>query len=137
MGQEFCDAAWRQALTRIGQRGVLDTIPLPDRYRTLRESGLLSLYFGALEDLVADRARTLRDRALRESGGLYFAFRMAQAPGDWFTLGLCRGFALADRPLLFFTPEVQTPSCSLRIAHAVSMPCTPSNSRSGLSGNRA
>jgi hypothetical protein len=129
MGQEFCDAAWRQALTRIGQRGVLDTIPLPDRYRTLREAGLLALYFGALEDLVADRARTLRDRALRESGGLYFAFRLSQAPGDWFTLGLCRGFALADRPLLFFTPEVETRELlaayrarRLNAVHAVELP---------------
>jgi hypothetical protein len=108
MGQEFCDTAWRQVLTRIGRRGPLDTVPVSDRYRTLREAGLLSRYFGALEDLVAERARALRNRALRESGGLYFAFRLAQAPGDWFTLGLCRGFALADRPLLLFTPEMET-----------------------------
>ena len=129
MGQEFCDAAWRQVLTRIGRRGPLDTVPVPDRYRTLREAGLLSLYFGALEDLVAQRARALRDRALRESGGLYFAFRLAQAPGDWFTLGLCRGFALADRPLLLFTPEIETSELlaayrarGLNAVHAVELP---------------
>ena len=129
MGQEFCDAAWRQVLTRIGRHGPLDAVPVPDRYRTLREAGLLSRYFGALEDLVAERARALRDRALRESGGLYFAFRLQQAPGDWFTLGLCRGFALADRPLLLFTPEMETRELlaayrarGLNAVHAVEVP---------------
>jgi hypothetical protein len=129
MGQEFCDAAWRQALTRIGRRGALDTVPTPERYRTLREAGLLSLYYGALEDLVAERARALRDHALRESRGLYFAFRLQQAPGDWFTLGLCRGFSLADRPLLLFTPEMETRALlaayrarGLNAVHAVELP---------------
>jgi hypothetical protein len=129
MGQEFCDTAWRQVLTHIGRRGPLDTVPVPDRYRTLREAGLLARYFGALEDLVAERARALRDRALRESGGLYFAFRLQQAPGDWFTLGLCRGFALSDRPLLLFTPEPETRGLlaayrarGLNAVHAVELP---------------
>jgi hypothetical protein len=129
MGQEFCDGAWRQVLTRIGRRSALDTVPVTDRYRTLREAGLLPAYFGALEDLVAERARGLRDRALRESSGLYFAFRLQQAPGDWFTLGLCRGFALADRPLLLFTPEIETRELlaayrarGLNAVHAVELP---------------
>lgn len=129
MGQEFCDAAWRQALTRMGRRGPLDTVPAPDRYRTLREAGLLPLYYGALEDLVAERARALRDRALRESRGLYFAFRLQQAPGDWFTLGLARGFSLPDRPLLLFTPEIETRALlaayrarGLNAVHAVELP---------------
>jgi len=129
MSQEFCDVAWRQVLTRIGRRGSLDTVPVSDRYRTLREAGLLPAYFGALEDLVAERARVLRDRALRESSGLYFAFRLQQAPGDWFTLGLCRGFALADRPLLLFTPEIETRALlaayrarGLNAVHAVELP---------------
>jgi hypothetical protein len=129
MGQEFCDAAWRQVLTHIGRRGPLDTVPVSDRYRTLREAGLLALYFGGLEDLVAERARALRDRALRESGGLYFAFRLQQLPGDWFTLGLWRGFNLADRPVLLFTPEMQTGDLlvayrarGLNAVHAVELP---------------
>ena len=129
MGQEFCDAAWRQVLTHIGRRAALDSVPVPDRYRTLRESGLLPAYFAALEDLVAERARVLRDRALKESGGLYFAFRLQQAPGDWFTLGLCRGFALADRPLLLFTPEMETRKLlaayrarGVNAVHAVELP---------------
>jgi len=131
MGQEFCDAAWRQGLTRMGQRGALDTVPIPNRYRTLREAGLLAQYFRALEDLVAERARGLRDRALKENGALYFAFRLQQAPADWFTLGLCRGFSLADRPLLLFTPEVETHELltvyqarGLSAVHAVELPLT-------------
>jgi hypothetical protein len=129
MGQEFCDAAWRQALTHIGRRATLDSVPVPDRYRTLREAGLLPAYYAALEDLVAERARALRDRALKESSGLYFAFRLQQAPGDWFTLGLCRGFALPDRPLLLFTPEMQTRKLlaayrarGINAVHAIELP---------------
>jgi hypothetical protein len=128
MGQEFCDAAWRQGLARIKRRG-LDTVAISDRYRTLREAGLLPAYFGALEDLIAERARGLRDRALKESGTLYFALRLQQAPGDWFTLGLARGFALADRPLLLFTPEAETRTLlaayrarGLNAVHAVELP---------------
>jgi hypothetical protein len=129
MGQEYCDAAWRSALARIGREGALDTLPPGERYRTLREAGILADYVSALEDLVADRARGLRDRALRESPGLYFAFRLTQAPGDWFTLGLCRGFSLPDRPLLLFTPEIETRDLLARLrvrglnaVHAVQLP---------------
>jgi hypothetical protein len=129
MGQEFCNTAWRQVLTRIGRRGSFDSVPVSERYRTLREAGLLPAYFGMLEDLVAERARALRERALRESSGLYFAFRLTQAPADWFTLGLCRGFSLADRPLLLFTPEMETRELlaalrarGLNAVHAVELP---------------
>jgi len=107
MGQEFCDAAWRRALTRLTRRGDLDSLPHPQRYSTLRDTGLLSIYFRALEDLVAERAAVLRDRALRQRRDLLFAFRLAQPPADWFTLGVLRGFGLPDRPLLLLTPEVR------------------------------
>src|SRR5206468_2587478 len=50
MGQEFCDAAWRRALTQLGRRGVLDSLPFAARYPALREAGLLPLYYRALED---------------------------------------------------------------------------------------
>ena len=36
------------------------------------------------------------------------AFRFPQLPADWFSLGMLRGFALSDRPLLLFTPEART-----------------------------
>jgi hypothetical protein len=108
MGQEFCDAAWRQGLTRLVRRGELDSLPYSQRYGVLRDAGLLPLYYRALEDLVAGRAAALRDRVLRQRRDLYFAFRLPQAPADWFSLGLLRGFGLADRPLLLFTPEVRT-----------------------------
>jgi hypothetical protein len=105
MGQEFCDAAWRRVLTRLGRHGTLDSLPYAARYPTLREAGLLASYYQALQDEVAERAGALRDRVLRQRRDLYFAFRFAQAPGDWFSLGLLRGFALPDRPLLLLTPE--------------------------------
>jgi hypothetical protein len=108
MGQEFCDAAWRRSLTHLGHRGELDSLPYAARYATLREAGLLPLYYRALEDAVAERAATLRDRILRQRRDVYFAFRLPQPPADWFSLGLLKGFALPDRPLLLFTPEAQT-----------------------------
>jgi len=129
MGQEFCDAAWRDVLARVARRGALDSIPAAARYRTLREAGLLPSYYQALEDLVAERARSLRDRILKERPGLYFAFRLRQAPGDWFSLGLLRGFSLPDRPLLLFTPEVRPRpwlatyrARGLNAVHAVELP---------------
>jgi len=129
MGQEFCDRAWHLALVHLGWRGPLETVPVNERYRTLLDGGLLPLYFRALEDLVAARAQTLRERALKEHSGLYFAFRLARLPGDWFTLGLLRGFSMSDRPLLLLTPEVQTRDVlaayrarGLNAVHAVELP---------------
>lgn len=108
MGQEFCDAAWRQALTRLTRRGELDTLPYAARYPALREAGLLPLYYRALEDLVAEHASAVRDRVLRQRRDVYFAVRAPQPPSDWFSVGVLRGLALPDRPLLLFTPEVRT-----------------------------
>ena len=129
MGQEFCDAAWHDALARFPRHGALDSIPVAARYRTLLEAGLLLSYYQALEDLVAERARGLRDRILKERPGLYFAVRLREAPGDWFSLGLMRGFSLPDRPLLLFTPEARTRRLfaayrarGLNAVHAVELP---------------
>lgn len=129
MGQEFCDGAWHLALARLGWRGLLEGLPASDRYRTLLGAGLLPVYFGALEDVVAARSQALRDRALKESPGLYFAFRLPELPGDWFTLGLLRGFSMPDRPLLLLTPEFETRGVlaayrarGLNAVHAVELP---------------
>ena len=108
MGQEFCDAAWRPTLKRLGKGGIFDAVPVAERYRLLREAGLLSLYYRTLQDQVAERAGALRDHVLRQRKDLYFAFRFPQLPADWFSLGMLRGFALSDRPLLLFTPEART-----------------------------
>jgi hypothetical protein len=129
MGQEFCDRAWRVVLLRLGWRGALETVPVGDRYRTLLEAGLLPLYFKALEDILAARAQALRERALKEHTGLYFAFRLPHLAGDWFTLGLLRGFSMPDRPLLLLSPEFQTREAlsayrarGLNVVHAIELP---------------
>ena len=129
IGREFCDAAWRQAISRMGRRAELDSIPIAARYRTLCDGGLLAAYYDALQTLVAERARGIRDRVLRLRPGLYFAFRFHEAPGDWFSLGLLRGFSLPDRPVLLFTPEVRTRGLlaayrarGLDAVHAVELP---------------
>jgi hypothetical protein len=112
MGQEFCDAAWRRGLALLTRTGAAgggwDSLPYAARYPVLRDAGLLARYYRALEDEVAARATTLRDRVLKQRRDLYFAFRLPQLPADWFTLGLLRGFGLPDRPLILLTPEVWT-----------------------------
>ena len=132
MGQEFCDAAWRRGLAVLIRTGAAgggwDSLPYAARYPALRDAGLLPRYYRALEDEVAARATTLRDRVLRQRRDLYFAFRLAQPPADWFTFGLLRGFGLPDRPLLLFTPELWTRDLlafyrarGLNIVHAVAL----------------
>ena len=132
MGQEFCDAAWRRGLAVLIRTGAAgggwDSLPYAARYPVLRDAGLLPRYYRALEDEVAARATTLRDRVLRQRRDLYFAFRLAQPPADWFTFGLLRGFGLPDRPLLLFTPELWTRDLlafyrarGLNIVHAVAL----------------
>ncbi|HYL55442.1 MAG TPA: hypothetical protein VEU73_07675 [Gemmatimonadales bacterium] len=132
MGQDFCDAAWRRGLAGLARGGQgdlrLDSLPYPARYAALRDAGLLPRYYRALEDEVAARATVLRDRVLKQRRDLYFAFRLAQPPTDWFTLGLLRGFELPDRPILLFTPEVRARELvalhradGLNLAHAVAL----------------
>ncbi|HYK82395.1 MAG TPA: hypothetical protein VEU55_04570 [Gemmatimonadales bacterium] len=125
-GLEFCDAAWRRGLTRIVRAGPWDSLPYAARYPTLRDAGLLALYYRALEDEVTERAGALQERVLRQRRDVYFAFRLPALPADWFTLGLLRGFALADRPMLVFTPEIRTREAlaayrarDLNLVHAV------------------
>ncbi len=127
-GLELCDGAWRRALARLARTGPLDALPPAARYPALRDSGLLPLYYRALEDEVAERAAALRDRVLKQRRDLYFAFRLPELPADWFTLGLLRGFGLPDRPIIVFTPEVRTREAlaayrarDLNLAHAVAL----------------
>jgi len=107
VGGEFCDGAWHQVLPHLGS-ALSDSVRFPDRLRALRDAGLLGAYYRTLEDQVAEKASALRDRILKERPGLFFAFRVPRAPGDWLSMGLMRGFTLPERPLLLFTPEVLT-----------------------------
>src|SRR2546430_17325268 len=109
MGQEFCDAAWRPTMARLGRQGSFDSVPVSERYGTLREAGLLAQYYQALEDQVAERGAALRDRVLKLRRDLYFAFRFIHAPAHWVALGLLRGFAPAGSPLLLVAPQRPTP----------------------------
>jgi hypothetical protein len=128
-GLEFCDVAWRRGLARLARSGPLDALPPAARYPALRDAGLLPLYYRALADDVAERVAAVRDRVLKQRRDLYFAFRLPQLPSDWFTLGVLRGFALPDRPLLVFSPEMRTRQAlatyrgrDLNLVHAVALP---------------
>jgi hypothetical protein len=107
----FCDATYHQALRALGTDSAeterLAALPTAGatRYDALLESGLLGRYEEALESLVAQRAAALRAELRRLNPDLRFAFRSAQLPSDWFSLGLLRGFSTPDAPVLLWTRE--------------------------------
>src|SRR3989442_8182738 len=80
MGQEFCDAAWRPTMARLGRQGSFDSLPVGERYATLREAGLLPRYYQALQDQVAERGAALRDRVLKLRRDLYFPLPFRHPP---------------------------------------------------------
>ena len=107
----FCDATYREGLRGLGGDSAeterLATLPAEGgaRYGALLERGLLARYEAVLEGLVAERAAALRAEVRRLNPNVRFAFRSAQVPSDWFSLGLLRGFSDADAPVLLWTRE--------------------------------
>ena len=107
----FCDATYREGLRALGADSAeterLAALPAEGgaRYDALLERGLLGRYAAELEGLVADRAAALRAEVRRLNPNVRFAFRSAQVPSDWFSLGLLRGFSDADAPVLLWTRE--------------------------------
>ena len=107
----FCDATYHEGLRALGRDSAeterLAALPAAGgmRYEALLETGLLGRYEEALEDLVAQRAAALRAELRRLNPELRFAFRSAQLPSDWFSLGLLRGFSAPDAPVLLWTRE--------------------------------
>jgi hypothetical protein len=105
----FCDATYREGLGALeldtAEVGRLTALPPAARYDTLLERGLLGRYQAALEQLVAQRATTLRAELRRLNPDLWFAFRSAQVPSDWFSLGLLRGFSDPGAPVFLWTRE--------------------------------
>lgn len=105
----FCDATYREGLGALdidsAEAGRLAALPPAVRYDTLLQRGLLGRYEAALEQLVAQRATALRAELRRLNPDLRFAFRSAQLPSDWFSLGLLRGFSDPDAPVFLWTRE--------------------------------
>jgi hypothetical protein len=108
-GAGFCDATFHAGLETLGMDSAeterLAALPPAVRYDTLLERGLLGRYYDALERLVAERAAALRAELTTTYPDLRFAFRSPQAPDDWFSLGLLRGFSTPDAPVLLWTRE--------------------------------
>jgi hypothetical protein len=108
-GTGFCDATYHEALRALGGEGAetagLAALPPAARYDVLLEHGLLDRYYATLEGLVSERATALRAELRRANPDLQFAFRAAQPPADWFSLGLLRGFSAPDAPVLLWTRE--------------------------------
>jgi len=108
-GTGFCDADYRTGLTALGLERAeterLMALPPVARYDTLLERGLLGRYYEMLEGAVAERAITLRSELRRLHPDLRFAFRATDAPRDWFSLALLRGFSTREAPVLLWTRE--------------------------------
>lgn len=108
-GSGFCDADYHLGLRALGLDSTetqrLAALPPPVRYDTLLERGWLSRYFDALQAAVAERAAGLRGELRRLHPDLRFAFRATDAPTDWFSLGLLRGFSSRGAPALLWIKE--------------------------------
>jgi hypothetical protein len=108
-GAGFCDATYREGLRALGTDSAeterLTALPPAARYDTLLERGLVGRYYEGLERLVAQRAAAIRADVRRLNPEARFAFRAAQVPSDWFSLGLLRGFSAPDAPVLLWTRE--------------------------------
>lgn len=108
-GSGFCDADYRVGLAALGldHAEIERLVGLPPgvRYDTLLERGWLSGYFEGLEAAVAERATVLRGELQRQHPDLRFAFHASDVPGDWFSLGLLRGFSSPDAPVLLWLKE--------------------------------
>ncbi len=97
-GSGFCDADYRTGLAALG----LDPTEL--------ERGWLSRYFQGLEDAVAERALALRGELRRLRPELRFAFHASDAPADWFSLGVLRGFSSPDAPIFLWVRQDARPT---------------------------
>jgi len=108
-GSGFCDADYRVGLTSLGlgrdEVEQLAALPPVGRYDTLLERGLLGAYYEGLETAVAERAIVLRSELRRLHPDVRFAFHASDAPADWFTVGLLRGFSSPDAPVLLWLKE--------------------------------
>lgn len=108
-GSGFCDADYRLGLRALGldssETHRLAALPPTVRYDTLLERGWLSRYFDALQAAVAERAAGLRGELRRLHPDLRFAFHATDAPSDWFSLGLLRGFSSREAPALLWIKE--------------------------------
>ncbi|MGH7519945.1 MAG: hypothetical protein ACREMI_01560, partial [Gemmatimonadales bacterium] len=108
-GSGFCDADYRAGLAALGldsaETARLAALPPPVRYDTLLERGWLSRYFEALQAAVGERAAALRAELHRLHPDLRFAFHATEPPGDWFSIGLLRGFSTRDVPALLWLRE--------------------------------
>ncbi|PYO73449.1 MAG: hypothetical protein DMD64_07180 [Gemmatimonadetes bacterium] len=92
----------------------LAALPPAVRYDTLLERGWLSRYFQGLEDAVAGRASVLRGELRRLRPDVRFAFHTSDAPTDWFSLGLLRGFSSPDAPIFLWLREDTRPTLARR-----------------------
>jgi len=108
-GSGFCDADYSVGLASLGlardEVERLAALPPVVRYDTLLERGLLAAYYAGLETAVAERAIVLRSELRRLHPDVRFAFHASDAPADWFTVGLMRGFSSPDAPVLLWLKE--------------------------------
>jgi hypothetical protein len=120
----FCPAVTRAGIAGLVRTGALDSArsmgfaalspaALAD---SLEETGLLASYDSVLEASVAERVRALRTAARRSRPDLWFVVRGDVAPADWFRLGVLRGLATAEAPVILLTPEPDGRALAARYA---------------------
>lgn len=76
-----------------------------DRYKYLKNSGLLGKYFQVLENIVKRNAEALRIKMEKIRPDVYFAVSNPILPVTWFERGVLRGFSQKEKPVIYFTME--------------------------------
>ena len=104
-----CDGDVAIAVRALGRDSttVARVLALPPtgRYDWLLASGQLGPFFANLETALAERVARARDEARRVHPGLLFVVRVPAPPADWRALGLMRGLATRDAPVVVWSTE--------------------------------
>jgi hypothetical protein len=87
------------------QTAEAEHLAVAERYRWLRDAGLLRRYYATLERGVERLAQELRERVRAVNPKLEFALYDLHIPNNWFYRGFMRGLSLPERPIVLLTYE--------------------------------
>ena len=76
-----------------------------DRFKYLKNTGLLGKYFEVLENIVKRYAETIRMNSEKIRPDVYLAVASPTLPVTWFERGVVKGLGQKDKPVIYFTSD--------------------------------
>jgi len=124
MGQEFCDAAWRPTMARLGRhRGSFDSLPVASATARCASGSAGAVLPGA--ETRSPSAPRCCGTACSSCGGTSTSrSRSATRPRDWFALGLLRA-SRCRSPTAAVHPERSTRGIARAVRARAINACTP------------